>query len=547
MTVRILAGDCREVMRTLDENSVDAIVTDPPYELTRARPGGRSEATRGKVMGGFMGMQWDGTGVAFDVTTWTEALRVLKPGGYLLAFSGTRTYHRMVVAIEDAGFEIRDQIGWVFGSGFPKSHNGPWGGTALKPAWEPVCMARKPLAGTVEANWREHGTGALNIDACRIEAEPMPPNTGKGAMLRRTVDEVREPRPPAQPHDLGRWPANLIHDGSDEVLAAFPAAPGAMAPVTGREPSSSTASVYGTFKRAASDRTGEASADSNNEGAVGFKMKPGARRIDTGSAARFFAQFKQEAPCSPSSVATAPPNSSLQSELAASAASAAATWPSLAGILSSDSPATSTNVTPSESRTLREIVTAVIASIGSGFSREQLLEKRTQCGSLVSVAAESAPTGTMTITASLSRSDGCAEAATLSITPTPLDRGAQDCARFKYCAKADRADRNEGLQDPGPQFKKGSTLRDAENLNAAGERKGNHHPTVKPTDLMRYLCRLVTPAGGVVLDPFMGSGSTLKAAELEGFAAIGIELDPDYIAIARRRISADAPLFAEVA
>lgn len=401
MTIRILQGDCREVMRTLADNSVDAIVTDPPYELTSARPGGRSEATRGKVMGGFMGMKWDGTGVAFDVTTWAEALRVLKPGGYLLAFSGTRTYHRMVCAIEDAGFEIRDQIGWAFGSGFPKSHNGPWGGTALKPAWEPICMARKPLAGTVEANWREHGTGALNIDACRIAADGEKLGGGAQSDEWRRVDSNDGWKRPwmddpaavaahaarirgnvAKAEELGRWPANLIHDGSDEVLQAFPQAPGQQGALTGDEPSRPAKNTYGEYRG----------------------RREATPRGDGGSAARFF-----------------------------------------------------------------------------------------------------------------------------------------------YCAKADRADRNAGLEDPGPQFKKGSTLRDAEKLNAAGERKGNHHPTVKPTDLMRYLCRLVTPAGGLVLDPFMGSGSTLKAAELEGFSAIGIELSPDYIAIARRRIAADAPLFAEVA
>lgn len=353
MTVSILKGDCRQIMFVLGENVVDSIVTDPPYELTSARPGGRSEATRGKVMGGFMGMQWDGTGVAFDPETWRQALRVLKPGGYLLAFSGTRTYHRMACAIEDAGFEIRDQIGWAFGSGFPKSHNGEWGGTALKPAWEPIVVARKPLVGTVEANWRQHGTGALNIDGCRV------------------ADWAGDPSTQDYSSTVGRWPANLIHDGSDEVLQAFPQAPGQQGPISGTAPSARTSNVYGAMKR-----EGEASANSENEGAVGFKMKPGARRIDSGSAARFF-----------------------------------------------------------------------------------------------------------------------------------------------YCAKASKTDRGEG----------------------------NNHPTVKPSSLMRYLCRLVTPAGGLVLDPFMGSGSTLKAAELEGFSAIGIELSPEYIDIARRRIGADAPLFMEPA
>lgn len=212
--------DCRKVLALLPDNSVDSIVTDPPYEL------------------GFMGKSWDSTGIAYDIAMWKDALRVLKPGGHLLAFSGSRTYHRMASAIEDAGFDVRDNIArfysgkkdkdaflnslsdeqielfltafgapsmleWVYGSGFPKSRNlegdfEGWG-TALKPAHEPICMARKPLSQTVAANVLEFGTGAINIDACRTSA--------------------------------GRWRANLIHDGSAEVLAAFPNAKGAQSDV----------------------------------------------------------------------------------------------------------------------------------------------------------------------------------------------------------------------------------------------------------------------------------------------------------------------------
>lgn len=323
----ILQGDCREAMKTLPDASVDAIVTDPPYEL------------------GFMGKGWDKTGVANDVAVWAECLRVLKPGGYLLAFSGTRTYHRMVCAVEDAGFEIRDQLAWVYGSGFPKSHNGPWGGTALKPAWEPIVMARKPLIGTVEENWMVHGTGALNVEGCRVEtdenlnggayAKVRQESTSEWATLHKTTGaEFVQP--------AGRWPANLAHDGSDEVLAAFPQAPG-------------------------------------QQGATG---------------------------------------------------------------------------------------------------------KRTQgvCYSAVTETGE-------------------------GIAPRP-DAGS--AARFFYCAKASRRDRGDD----------------------------NTHPTVKPTDLMRWLVRLVTPAGGVVLDPFTGSGSTGKAAMLEGFQFIGCELNPDYIKLAEARIAA---------
>ena len=357
---RIILGDCLEVMRGMPDASVDSIVTDPPYGLA------------------FMGKKWD-----YDVPTeaiWREALRVLKPGGQLLAFSGSRTYHRMVVRIEDAGFEIRDQLAWIYGSGFPKSHNltgdyDGWG-TALKPAMEPIVLARKPFAGTVAINVQAHGTGALNIDACRVEMFGETP-TGSGSRdswrelegrsdrQRRTVGNITP--------QAGRWPANVIHDGSDEVLAHFPEAPGQFAAVTGDEPSDRTRNTYGSFK------------------AERLTASP---RGDSGSAARFF-----------------------------------------------------------------------------------------------------------------------------------------------YCAKTSAEDRHQGLKQPGPQFKQGTTLRDVENATLTG----NNHPTVKPTDLMRWLVRLITPPNGIVLDPFAGSGSTGKAAILEGFGFIGIEIDPAYHAIAEQRLKAAQP------
>jgi len=339
-------GNCLNVLRAMDDSCVDSIVTDPPYGLS------------------FMGKKWD-----YDVPSteiWAECLRVLKPGGHLLAFAGTRTQHRMAVRIEDAGFEIRDMIAWVYGSGFPKSLDvskaidkaagadrkivGPnkwvergglvqgstfgapsrpsetapateaakqwqgWG-TAMKPAIEPITVARKPLIGTVAENVLAHGTGGINIDGCRVSSEP---------------------------NLSGRWPANLIHDGSDEVLAGFP------------------------------------------------ETKSGARKSGQG---------------------------------------------------------------------------------GNGDSGI--------------VAFRSKP----------------------NINDFPSDSGS--AARFFYCAKASKKDRDTN----------------------------NIHPTVKPTDLMAYLCRLVTPPGGLVLDPFMGSGSTGKAAMHEGFQFCGIEMNAEYLEIARARIA----------
>jgi site-specific DNA-methyltransferase (adenine-specific) len=191
----------------MEDASIDAVVTDPPYEL------------------GFMGKAWDAAGVAYSGDLWAEVLRVLKPGGHLLAFGGTRTYHRMTVAIEDAGFEVRDSIHWVYGSGFPKSHNvskaihkadtgsaaaAEWEGwgTALKPAHEPIVVARKPLQGTVAANVLEHGTGALNIDGCRVagalEGDPNRFAKTDGGAFAAFSDQ------PPQVRAEGRWPANFV-------------------------------------------------------------------------------------------------------------------------------------------------------------------------------------------------------------------------------------------------------------------------------------------------------------------------------------------------
>jgi DNA modification methylase len=456
---RLECGNSKELLKTLESNSIDSIVTDPPYEL------------------GFMGKKWDNTGIAYDVELWAECLRVLKHGGHLLAFSGSRTYHRMTVAIEDAGFDIRDQIQWVYGSGFPKSHNiskgidksdavemrrqrdlkftewmrstgitgkhindltqsnmgnhyltdkeqpavataemfdklrpflpevpewveqmvrertvesenfkkrevvgskksrigtafgeGEWAsgqaqdvditapateaakqwdgwGTALKPAHEPICVARKPLIGTVAENVLTHGTGGINVDGCRVGG-------------------------------LGRWPANFIHDGSEEVLAGFP----------------ETVSKWGISKPREKGKNfiGFTHNSQQNEQFVG----------DKGSASRFF-----------------------------------------------------------------------------------------------------------------------------------------------YCAKASKKDRDEGCEGIEVKTWKDQGFRDNETTHlspraGAGRTSGsaNHHPTVKPTSLMQYLCRLVTPPNGTILDPFLGSGSTGKAALYEGFNFVGFDLQSDYIDIAKARI-----------
>lgn len=355
--MKIINADCIKAMKEMANDSVDAIVTDPPYEL------------------GFMGKSWDSTGVAFNVEVWQEALRVLKPGGHLLAFSGSRTYHRMAVAIEDAGFQIRDQIMWIYGSGFPKSHNiGNGMGTALKPAHEPIVLARKPLIGTVANNVINYGTGALNIDASRVgRAE----GDNSAAGNRTATFGTQETKSGGdgsggwEQNADGRWPANVIHDGSDEVVALFPSVKGA------------------------TSRTNASQEASDN------------------------------------------------------------------------------------------------AMFGGGFAG--------------------------------------------AVYDDGLNTSA---ARFFYCAKASKKDRNEGLDG----FEEIQTLGGG-GLTTVGDKYGsikakaqNHHPTVKPTELMRYLCKLITPPNGIVLDPFMGSGSTGKAAVMEGFEFIGIDQSSEYCEIAKARI-----------
>ena len=418
----LFEGNCLEVMKTMDADSIDSIVTDPPYEL------------------GFMGKSWDSSGIAFNVAVWQEALRVLKPGGHLIAFSGSRTYHRMAVAIEDAGFEIRDQIMWVYGSGFPKSHNisktldksennevwennaygggnskcdkcGKWmisgspcqcpkpiiefktaaakqwqgWGTALKPAHEPMVLARKPLIGTVANNVLTFGVGGLNIDGSRVAATETlarPFNEANN----QTFGKYEKFGNPIEP--TGRFPANFIHDGSDEVVALFPDTGKSGVAInrnrTGKKPNEVYEGGWGNL----------------NED-VGF--------ADSGSAARFFYCAKA-------------------------------------------------------SKKDRNEGLADLESKSAGFSTRYCLE----CGKNVPQAG----------------SCGC----------------------------------NAGIEmrPPNPQQ--------------------NHHPTVKPTTLMQYLVRLVTPPNGIVLDPFLGSGSTGKAAMYEGFNFVGIELTPEYLPIAKARI-----------
>ncbi len=328
--------------------------------------------------------------------------------------------------------------------------------------------------------------------------------------------------------------------GRDEVVGLFPQAKSG-GNVKGSEPSSVTDGIYGEF-----------------DGRVPFSGY-----ADTGSAARFFYCARQDVSTpevgdnetwqdqnqNQSSALTVGQSLSPLKAVGDIVQKAVATWQSLEGILSNAQSGAFTSVTQSELKTINEVVTATIASIGSGFLPAQQLEKPTPCGSLVKCAAMKEPTGITTITTSLCKSDGCAAVVTSSITQTNLERGVA-AFRFNYCAKASKRDRDEGLEGfeakpaasaYGDGLNTATKIRTAEQAETGVDRdlRRNIHPTVKPTDLMRYLCRLVTPPGGTVLDPFMGSGSTGKAALLEGFKFVGIERDLAYFEIANARIKGD--------
>jgi site-specific DNA-methyltransferase (adenine-specific) len=390
-------GDCREIMAAMDAASVDAIVTDPPYLLS------------------FMGKAWDQGETPWMMQQWhetwaREAYRVLKPGAFCLAFGGTRTHHRLMCAIEDAGFEVRDTLSWLYGSGFPKSlnldpHGGPWRGwgTALKPAWEPIILARKPMTGTVAANVAAHGTGALNIDATRIGGDLMVESRmsqSRGGVLNANGRDVEHGNWQQRPNDApathtGRWPANVLlshHEDCNGTCAE--GCPVKELDAQSGERPSGTAGP--SFHRARPDRTFFDQVDSRDR----VTMRYG----DTGGASRFF-----------------------------------------------------------------------------------------------------------------------------------------------YTAKASRRERNAGL-DGMPERSVHPPEPNGRVWDIPGSHstpRANNHPTVKPVAVMRWLVRLVTPPGGLVLDPFAGSGSTGIAALLEGFAFAGIEQDPGYAQIARRRIAhTELPLFA---
>lgn len=665
--ITLHSGDCLDILPTLAECSIDSCVTDPPYGLS------------------FMGRNWD-HGVP-GIEFWREVYRTLKPGAHLVAFGASRGYHRMACAIEDAGFDIRDSLCWLYGCGFPKSLNvskndgfcrcetcddsvrdmwdgssslpftnekeranvlqsvmsqqnirgsmqsdfsegtgldntgssqtcngtphrtdqsvmerrslppgtqgqlridevysmpggpsadgtqrrlrdgapsgygatlppppdtngmrassgpqsekqftcepgtvagqsqsqdgGAWPhcgrcgkpmvtrglGSALKPAFEPIVLARKPLSeSTVAANVLRWRTGALNIDGCRVpctDAGGRPKIISKSEKSQNTFGDGLNGSRADGTTSEARWPANVVHDGSAEVVVMFPSSAGQLAKAAEGSDRRKTQNVYGAMTR------GSNGAEPRN---------------DSGSAARFFFSAKETdeqwlARNLLSDLANDVPRSfNLAERLAVSALSnvVAQSMPQLV-LKSTGSPAPSMNVTPSELRRLSETLIEIIQNIERRCSHESLPVRLSLSDNLADIAAVCERTDTIAITISLSKSNGCVAPAIFSITRRNSAVGVKDCApstaRFHYSAKASKADR-----------------------------AGSKHPTVKPVSLMQWLCRLITPPGGTILDPFAGSGTTGAAARLEGFRAILIEREAEYQRDIRNRFAASADL-----
>lgn len=490
-------------MKRLPDATFDSVVTDPPYEI------------------GYMNKGWDDVGVAFSVELWAQVLRMLKPGGHLLAFGATRTYHRMTCAIEDAGFEIRDSLHWFYGTGFPKSLNFkihaedcparhsasvdcvvgfecPTVGTALKPAHEPVVLARKSVEGKIEANVAKHGTGALNIDACAIGE---------------------------------RWPANVLLDqaAADELDGQTP-----------------------HLRKGGNLKGGEG----RNRNIISpldlGPREPWSAYGDSGGASRFFFQTRRTLCRSCAYVKAAVERLSQNGGDVGSAENRVleSTTTFLQSPLDGalfDSREVSTNETLRESERKNGIGIEPIQSSGERFEPESQSARFSDSKNThVKSAGLRTPTNIMTITDDPLKCDGCAARVTSESMFWSTGVGAADLERFKYVAKPGRSERDLGCSHLAVKSAGEATDRDDGTAGLKSPRAGagrtggarNYHPTVKPIELMRYLCRLITPPGGVVLDPFLGSGTTGIGALQEGFKFVGIEKEEEYLNIAYARISA---------
>jgi hypothetical protein len=414
-------------------------------------------------------------------------------------------------------------------------------GTALKPAYEPIILARKPLIGSVAANVLRYGTGGINVDGCRIGTESISIHGYTGNSFSQSYKEQgSQPQLDEYRNAIGRWPANLILGCQCSGDAHEQECPVAMLDAQSGERGKS----YGIER------------DTSAHGYDGGWRKRDGQVLgygDTGGASRFFKIVKGDDVWQ--SANTAKPSSNQPYQPDDSARNDAATEANREGWSDIESPILYqerlTSETLSESKPSSEIDTQPTRSTGQRYLQESEPEN-TSPTSLANNAASPTPTGTMRTTDNRSKSDSSVEPVTSPSTSNWKGHGGPDFdghSRMFYTAKASRAERNKGLEGmpeskPHPDEPNGRTWDIPGSHSTA---RANHHPTVKPLSLMQWLCRLVTPPGGTVLDPFGGSGSTMVAADREGFHGIYIDMDEEYARIARKRVHGDAPLFAEVA
>jgi DNA modification methylase len=485
MSSVLMLGDCRERLKELADCSVDSVVTDPPYEL------------------GFMGKSWDSTGVAYDVTVWQECLRVLKPGGHLLAFGGSRTYHRLAVAIEDAGFQIRDQIMWVYGSGFPKSLN-------ISKAIDKMDAKDEQQARRYRFTaWvRSTGVTSKQIDEAT--------NTNMGGHY---TTEASQPAVMTREHleacrqllgDIPRW-VEIECDIRSVESKNF-----ASREVVGIKKNAMAGwSMDGTTRFADRSITTPSTDEAEQWDGWGTALKPAHEPIV---------------------MARKPLDGTVANNVLVHGVGGINIDGCRVGRADGDdSSAGNRTATFGTQDTLS-------GGDGSGgwsqndagrFPANFIHDGSDEVLELFPYSKTGSKKPHKNISQAEYRQLHSKEYTAFSIG----DSGS--AARFFYCAKANKEDRNKGLdgfEEKRPDERSVTGMGTFEEKGVA--KQANHHPTVKPTDLMRYLCRLVTPPNGTVLDPFTGSGSTGKAAVAEGFSFIGVEQSEEYLAIAKARIEA---------